>query len=94
MFLLKDRQRHLSTNSLTFLVYQLLTSLVVRTLIHSTLGELDLSKEPIVLSVPNTNGRYYLMPKLDVSQLSKRLLIDGFDSLTDCDLSVIVDGRI
>src|SRR5262245_34693462 len=26
---------------------------------------LDLSKEPMVLSVPNTNGRYYLMPVLD-----------------------------
>jgi len=26
---------------------------------------LDVSKEPIVLHVPNTNGRYYLMPMLD-----------------------------
>src|SRR5208282_6615496 len=26
---------------------------------------LDLSKEPIVLSVPNTNGRYYLMPMIN-----------------------------
>ena len=26
---------------------------------------LDLSKEPIVLSVPDTNGRYYLMPMID-----------------------------
>ena len=26
---------------------------------------LDLSKEPMVLSVPDTNGRYYLMPLID-----------------------------
>jgi hypothetical protein len=26
---------------------------------------LDLAREPIVLSVPNTNGRYYLMPLID-----------------------------
>ena len=26
---------------------------------------LDLSQEPIVLSVPDTNGRYYLMPMID-----------------------------
>ncbi len=26
---------------------------------------LDVSKEPVVLHVPNTNGRYYLMPMLD-----------------------------
>jgi hypothetical protein len=26
---------------------------------------LDLSKEPIVLSVPDTQGRYYMMPLLD-----------------------------
>jgi hypothetical protein len=28
-------------------------------------GWLDLSKEPIVLSVPDTHGRYYLMPVID-----------------------------
>lgn len=28
-------------------------------------GWLDLSKEPIVLSVPDTDGRYYLMPVID-----------------------------
>ena len=28
-------------------------------------GWLDLSKEPIVLSVPDTKGRYYLMPVID-----------------------------
>ena len=27
---------------------------------------LDLVKEPIILSVPDTNGRYYLMPLLDM----------------------------
>jgi len=30
-----------------------------------SLAWLDVSKEPIVLHVPNTNGRYYLMPMLD-----------------------------
>jgi hypothetical protein len=30
-----------------------------------SLGWLDLSKEPIVLSVPDTKGRYYLMPVID-----------------------------
>ena len=28
-------------------------------------ASLNLSKEPIILSVPNTNGRYYMMPMLD-----------------------------
>jgi hypothetical protein len=31
-----------------------------------SLAWLDLSKEPIVLSVPDTHGRYYLMPVIDV----------------------------
>jgi hypothetical protein len=30
-----------------------------------SLGWLDLTKEPIILSVPDTNGRYYMMPIID-----------------------------
>jgi hypothetical protein len=40
-----------------------------------TTGWLDLEKEPIVLSVPDTNGRYYVFSAM--TMLDRRLWLDG-----------------
>jgi hypothetical protein len=31
-----------------------------------TIAQLDLTREPVVISVPNTQGRYYLLQMLDM----------------------------